>query len=92
VGSDMAAGRSRIEPAHRGASTGQGAEARREGQAPLPSMGAYVQAIDGLEEICGWLGTFRERLRIAHVEEQPGIALVIQQLEARYVTRRADLS
>jgi len=55
-------------------------------------MGVYVQAIDGLEEICGWLGTFRERLRIAHVEEQPGIALVIQQLEARYVTRRADLS
>jgi hypothetical protein len=51
-----------------------------------------VQAIDSLEEICGWLGTFSERLRIAHVEEQPGIALVVQQLEARYLTRRAELS
>jgi hypothetical protein len=51
-----------------------------------------VQAIDSLEEICGWLGTFRERLRIAHVEEQPGIALVVKQLEARYLTRRAEQS
>ncbi|HEY0829934.1 MAG TPA: hypothetical protein VGE99_02250 [Candidatus Dormibacteraeota bacterium] len=89
----MAAGRSRVKSAaHRGAYTGQGAEARREGQAPFPSPSPYVQAIDSLEEICGWLGTFRERLRIAHVEEQPGIALVVQQLEVRYLTRRAELS
>jgi len=52
----------------------------------------YVQGIESLEEICGWLGTFRERLRIAHTDDQPGIALVVRQLEARYLTRRAELS
>jgi hypothetical protein len=55
-------------------------------------MGPYVQAIDSLEEICGWLGTFRERLRIAHTDEQAGVALVVRQLEARHLTRRAELS
>ena len=85
-------GGSGIKSAHRGAYTGQGAEARREGQAPLPSLQPYVQGIESLEEICGWLGTFRERLRIAHTDDQPGIALVVRQLEARYLTRRAELS
>src|SRR2546430_15970410 len=84
----MAAGSSRIKSARRGAYTGQGAEARREGQAPLPSLQPYVQGIESLEEICGWLGTFRERLRIGHPDDQPGIALVVRQLEARYLTRR----
>jgi hypothetical protein len=88
----MAAGRSRMKSAQRGAYTGQGAEARREGQAPFPSLSPYVQAVDSLEEICGWLGTFRERLRIAHFDERPGIVLVVQQLEARNLTRRAELS
>src|SRR2546430_17102908 len=86
----MAAGSSRIKSARRGAYTGQGAEARREGQAPLPSLQPYVQGIESLEEICGWLGTFRERLRIAHTDDQPGIALVVRQLEARYLTRRGE--
>ncbi len=49
----------------RGATTGQGAKVRREGQAPLPSLDVFVPAIDSLEEISGWLGTFRERLRVA---------------------------
>jgi len=45
-----------------------------------------------LEEICGWLGTFRERLRVARVEEHPHLAAVVEHLEARYVTSRAELS
>ena len=74
----------------RGAHTGQGAGVRREGAAPLSSL--YVPAIDSLEEICGWLGTFRERLRQAHFEERPQVAEVVAQLEARYQLRRAELS
>jgi len=55
-------------------------------------LGPYVPAIDSLEEICGWLGTFRERLRIAHVDERDSVVAMVQQLEARYLIRRAELS
>jgi hypothetical protein len=58
----------------------------------LPSLEVYVPAIDSLEEICGWLGTFRERLRIARTEDRAQVAVVVQQLEARYQQRRAELS
>jgi len=51
-----------------------------------------VPAIDSLEEICGWLGTFRERLHAARHDERANVAAVVQQLEARYQTRRAELS
>ncbi len=88
----MAAGGSGNHSARRGARTGQGATARREGLAPLPSLAPYVPGIDSLEEICGWLGTFRERLRIAHVDERDTVVAVVQQLEARYLIRRAELS
>ena len=88
----MAARGSGNQSARRGARTGQGATARREGLAPLPSFAPYVPGIDSLEEICGWLGTFRERLRIAHVDERDTVVAVVQQLEARYLIRRAELS
>jgi hypothetical protein len=51
-----------------------------------------VPALDSLEDISGWLGTFRERLRQARDEEEAGVAAVVEQLEARYVLRRAELS
>jgi len=88
----MAAGRSKFKSIRRGAMTGQGAKVLREGLAPLPSLQLYVPAIDTLEEICGWLGTFRERLRMAHIDERADVAAVVVQLEARYQTRRAELS
>ena len=88
----MAAGSSRISSLHRGATSGQGAKSRREGLAPLPFPEVHIPAIDSLEEICGWLGTFRERLREARIEERPHFAAVVEQLEARYLTRRAELS
>jgi hypothetical protein len=91
----MAAGGSRFRSKRRGATTGQGAEARREGTAPFPSLEPirpYVPALDSLEDISGWLGTFRERLRRARDEEEAGVAAVVEQLEARYVLRRAELS
>lgn len=88
----MAAGSSGSQSVHRGASTGQGATVRREGQAPFPSLEPYVPALDSLEEISGWLGTFRERLRQARSDEQVRVAAVVDQLEARYFVRRAELS
>jgi len=51
-----------------------------------------VSMIDSLEEISGWLGTFRERLRMSRVEERMEVAAVVEQLEARYLMRRAELS
>ena len=63
--------------------------------APLPSLEPthpYVPALDSLEDISGWLGTFRERLRQARAEERPRVALIVEELEARYVLRRAELS
>jgi hypothetical protein len=55
--------------------------------------GPYVPAIDSLEEISGWLGTFRERLRMARAEDDRAEAAgTLQQLEARLELRRAELS
>jgi hypothetical protein len=89
----MAAAGSRVRSkARRGAHTGQGASVQREDAAPLPSLEVYVPAIESLEEISGWLGTFRERLRVARIEDQTQVAQVVKQLEARYQMRRAELS
>jgi hypothetical protein len=92
----MAARSSRINLLRRGATTGQGAEAQREGLAPLPFSGLNVPPnvlmIDSLEEISGWLGAFRERLRMARADERTQVAAVVEQLEARYQMRRAELS
>ena len=90
--SAMAAGGSGITSNRRGAKSGQGATIRREGQAPLPSLEQYVPSIDSLEEICDWLGTFRERLRVARESERVEVLAVVQSLEARYQMRRAELS
>jgi hypothetical protein len=58
----------------------------------LPSLNTYLPALDGLDEIADWLGTFRERLREARSEEHAGVKAVVEQLEARYQLRRAELS
>ncbi len=74
--------------ARRGASTGQGATIRKQDLAPLPSL----RAMESLEEISGWLGTFRERLRLARHDERAGVAVMVEELEARFRLRRAELS
>ena len=88
----MAAGGSGITSKRRGAKSRRGAEIRREGLAPLPSLEPYVPSIDTLEEICGWLGTFRERLRVAREGERAEVEAVVHSLEVRYHVRRAELS
>lgn len=89
----MAAGGSKLFRSNRrGATTGQGATIRREGQAPLPSLEIDIPAAQSLEEICVWLGTFRERLRLARAEDRAGVQILVEQLEARFQVRRAELS
>jgi hypothetical protein len=48
--------------------------------------------VESLEEISQWLGTFRERLRVARAEDRSQVAAVLEDLEARYLIRRAELS
>ncbi len=74
----MAAGGSKVRSNSRGATTGQGARVRREGQAPSPSLKVHVPAVESLDEISGWLGTFRERLRMARPVESPEVAVAAE--------------
>jgi hypothetical protein len=48
--------------------------------------------MESLEEISGWLGTFRERLRLARHDERAGVAVMVEELEAQFRLRRAELS
>lgn len=36
---------------------------------PVPSLPAGILPLDSLSDICGWLGTYRERLRVARSAE-----------------------
>ena len=49
-------------------------------------------ALDGLDEITGWLVTYRNRLRIAHDGERLELSSVVRRLKARYQRRRAELA
>jgi hypothetical protein len=72
-----------------------GAQGRREVRAlpdGLSSFESYVPTIDSLNEISGWLGTFRERLNQARSEDRARVAAIVERLEARYQHRRAELS
>jgi len=40
--------------------------------APVPSLPAGILPLDSLTDICDWLGTYRERLRMARDDEQVG--------------------
>ena len=72
----------------RRAKTPRPSEGRPQLPEPLPS----VASLEGLEEITVWLGTFRERLRIAHPKYQPKLDATMKELETHYRRRRAELS
>jgi len=38
----------------------------------------HVPAVESLDEISGWLGTFRERLRMARPVESPEVAVAAE--------------
>jgi hypothetical protein len=52
----------------------------------------HLTRIDSLEEITLWLGTFRERLRMARAGERDQLEAVVDRLEDHYRQRRAELS
>jgi len=51
-----------------------------------------VPSLESLDEISAWLGTFRERRRIARTKDQPKLEATMKELEAHYRRRRAELS
>jgi len=59
---------------------------------PLPDTLPHVPSLENLDEITVWLGTFRERLRIAHAKDRKTLEATVKELEAHYRRRRAELS
>lgn len=53
---------------------------------------ATVASMDSLDEIMDWLGTFRERLRLARDTDRPDFEAILNRLEARHKERRAELA
>ena len=72
--------------------TGQGAKVPGVDLAPSPFPEIDIAALETLDELSGWLGTFRERLRVSRPEELPRVAVAVQELEARFEIRRAELA
>jgi len=50
-----------------------------------------IEMLHKLEEICDWLGTYRQRLRLARSDKSSEVGAVVTQLEARLQARRAEL-
>jgi hypothetical protein len=51
-----------------------------------------VGSVTDLSEICAWLGTYRERLRLAKGEEREQLAAGVQILSNHFRQRRAELA
>ena len=60
--------------------------------ATVPLTQAEVATIDSLDDLTGWLGTFRERLRVAARPDRDAVEVLVEHLETRYRQRRAELS
>jgi hypothetical protein len=54
--------------------------------APVLSLPAGTPSLDSLVDICGWLGTYGERLRMARGDERE-LAVLHGRLTARYHLR-----
>jgi hypothetical protein len=51
-----------------------------------------IDHLESLEEITEWLGTFRERLRLAREHDREHIAATLNELNKHYLSRRAELA
>jgi hypothetical protein len=51
-----------------------------------------VGSVIDLSEICAWLGTYRERLRLAKGEDREQLAVGVQILSNHFRQRRAELA
>ena len=58
---------------------------------PLPDTLLHITSLENLDEIKIRLGTFRERLRIAHPKDQPQLNATMKEVETHYRRRRAEL-
>ena len=54
-----------------------------EGRPQLPDTLPSAASLEDLEEITVWLGTFRERLRIAHAKDRKTLEATVKELERR---------
>jgi hypothetical protein len=53
---------------------------------------APIDSVDGLEEITSWLGSYRERLRVARAEEGQRLDSEVRRWSSRLSQRRAELA
>ena len=51
-----------------------------------------IRSLDDLEDITRWLGTFRARLAATREAQRAEVAAAIDELENRYMRRRAELA
>jgi hypothetical protein len=51
-----------------------------------------VGSVTNLSEICAWLGTYRERLRLAKGEDREQLAASVEILSNHFLQRRAELA
>jgi len=51
-----------------------------------------IEMLHNLEEICDWLGTYRQRLKLARSSESSEVGAIVTRLEARLQARRAELA
>ena len=56
------------------------------------SVRAQLGQLETLEELADWVGTFREHLRLARADQQRSLRTAVDELEARYRARRAELA
>jgi len=59
---------------------------------PRLQPAAPIDSVDDLAEISSWLGTYKERLRLARVEERAGLATDVHRWDSRLKERRAELA
>jgi outer membrane PBP1 activator LpoA protein len=52
----------------------------------------HVDSVTDLAEICGWLGTYRERLRKARDEDRQQVTNGVTRWTVRYQQRRSELA
>ena len=51
-----------------------------------------IGSVDDLAEISSWLGTYKERLRLARAEERESLVTDVHRWDSRLKERRAELA
>jgi hypothetical protein len=59
---------------------------------PRLQPSAPIDSVDDLAEISSWLGTYKERLRLARAEERASLTTDVHRWDSRLKERRAELA